>query len=82
MNNQSRTITQSISFGRVSNYQFTDSINAAIQNQAKDIITANLLSISVNPIGSGLNIWNTPLNSGLNPNLNNQLLKLLSPALP
>lgn len=84
MNNQSRTVTQTISFGKVSNYQFTDSINSAIQSQAKDIIAANLLSINVNPLANGLNIWNTPLNSGLNPNVNTnftQLLKLLSSAI-
>lgn len=84
LNNRSRTVTQTISYGKVSSYQFTDSINSAIQNQAKDIITANLLSISVNSAGSGVNIWNTPLNSGLNPNVNTnftQFLKILSTAI-
>lgn len=54
---QSRSITQSISFGKVSKYQFIDSINAAIQNQAKNIFNANLQSLSSN--FTGQNIWNT-----------------------
>lgn len=60
LNSQARTITQTISFGKVSNYQFIDSINAAIQNQAKNIIAANLLSITANGVNPQ-NIWNTPI---------------------
>jgi hypothetical protein len=57
LNAQSRSLTQIISFGKVSKYQFTDSINSAIQNQAKDIITANLLSLGSNAPSQSM--WNT-----------------------
>jgi hypothetical protein len=40
----------------VSKYQFIDSINAAIQSQAKDIISANMPPININP---SQGIWNT-----------------------
>jgi hypothetical protein len=50
-----RSVTQSISFGKVSNYQFLDSINAAIQTQAKNIISSNLQTIALN----NNPIWNT-----------------------
>lgn len=51
----SRSVTQTISFGKVSNYQFIDSINAAIQNQAKKIINSNLQTMTPN----NSPIWNT-----------------------
>ena len=51
----SRSVTQTISFGKVSNYQFIDSINAAIQSQAKNIINSNLQTFSPNTSP----IWNT-----------------------
>lgn len=51
----SRSVTQTISFGKVSNYQFIDSINAAIQNQAKNIINSKLQTIAPN----NNPIWNT-----------------------
>lgn len=73
---QTRTLSQTISFGKVSKYEFIDSINAAIQNQAKNIIAANLQSITA-PTGI---LWSPPLNPSLNnPIANNpQLQKLLS----
>lgn len=76
LNAQGRTLSQTISFGKVSKYEFIDSINAAIQNQAKNIIAANLQSFAA-PAGI---LWNTPLNPTLsNPIANNpQLQKLLS----
>lgn len=76
LNAQARTLSQTISFGKVSKYEFIDSINAAIQNQAKNIIAANLQNYAT-PTGI---LWNTPLNPTLrNPIANNpQLQKLLS----
>lgn len=73
---QRRSLSQTISFGKVSKYEFIDSMNAAIQNQAKSIIAANLQSLAA-PTGI---LWSTPLNPSLsNPLANNpQLQKLLS----
>lgn len=56
---QARSVTQSISFGSIRKYEFINSINSAIQNQAKEIFNSNLMSLNINMNSNS--IWKTPV---------------------